>query len=130
MEKYIYGSICCKSVNNNSLIWFQLKILYRILGTKSYLHKMAIEENAKCNHCQKMETICLLNVIMFKKIWNVSEKFIHQTVKLKLAFHRFDILFGYLLPGEGKVPINALILVTKNTYLTLTIKMEYYILIY
>ena len=109
-------SICYKSVCNNSLIWFQLKVLYRILGTKSYLHKMAIEENAKCNHCQKMETIVHMFVECdnVKKFWNVIEKFIHQTVKLKLTFHCFDILFGYLLPGEDKVPINALILVTKK----------------
>ena len=38
-------SICYKSVNNNSLTLFQLKILYRIPGTKSYLHKMAFNEN-------------------------------------------------------------------------------------
>ena len=79
------------------------------------------------NHCQKMETI----VHMFfecdnvKKVWNVIEKFIHQTIKVKLTFHCFDLLFGYLLPGEDKVPVNALILVTKNTYLTPTITMEY-----
>ena len=87
---------------------------------------MAIEENAKYNHCQKMETIVHMFVECdVKEFWNVIEKFIHQTVKLKLTFHCFDILFGYLLPGEDKVPINALILVTKNTFLTLTIEMEY-----
>ena len=74
-------SIYYKSVNNNSLIWFQLRTLYKILGTKSCLNKMAIEENAKCNHYQKMETIVHMFVECdnVKKFWNVIEKFIYQS---------------------------------------------------
>ena len=33
-------TICFEIVHNNNLKWFQLKILYRILGTNEYLHKI------------------------------------------------------------------------------------------
>ena len=52
-----------------------------------------------------------------KSFWNVIEKFIHQTVKLILTFHCFDILFGYLLPGEDKVPINTLCISNKKIHI-------------
>ena len=45
------------SVNNNILIWFQLKLSYRILGTKEYLNKINVNNNSDCNHCQQRETI-------------------------------------------------------------------------
>ena len=50
-------NICDKTVNNNYLIWFQMKLLYRILNTKSYLYKLKISDNELCNHCNRKESI-------------------------------------------------------------------------
>ena len=46
-----------QSVNNNVLIWFQLKLIYRILGTKECLNKINILNSSNCNHWQERETI-------------------------------------------------------------------------
>ena len=35
-------SVTYQSANNNLLVWFQLKFLYRILGTREYLNKINI----------------------------------------------------------------------------------------
>ena len=46
-----------QSVTSNLLVWFQLKLIYRILGTKEYLNKIIIVDSPNCNHCQERETI-------------------------------------------------------------------------
>ena len=50
-------SICFKTVTNNNLIWFQLKLIYRILGTNSYLHKLGIRNSLNCRYCQQPESL-------------------------------------------------------------------------
>ena len=55
-------SICFKTVANNYLIWFQSKVLYRILGTNNYLFKIGIRNNPNCLFCLKAES--LLHIFM------------------------------------------------------------------
>ena len=50
-------SICFKTVTNNNLIWFQLKLIYRILGTNSYLHELGIRNSPNCRFCQQPESL-------------------------------------------------------------------------
>ena len=50
-------SVTYQSADNNLLVWFQLKLLYRILGTKDYLNKINIVNSSGCNHCHEKETI-------------------------------------------------------------------------
>ena len=40
--------ICFKTLNNNRLIWFQLKVIYRILGTQRYLNKLGLNDTLCC----------------------------------------------------------------------------------
>ena len=48
--------ICCfKTACNNNIIWFQTKLLYPLLDTSSYLHKLHIVD--KCAFCGQPETI-------------------------------------------------------------------------
>ena len=37
---------------DNNLIWFQYKLIHRILGTNSQLYKMSIEKSDKCRLCK------------------------------------------------------------------------------
>ena len=63
-----------------------------------------------------METIAhmFLECGNVKKFRKIIEKFMHQTINFNFTFHSLDVLFGYLIPGQNKVPINTLILVTKK----------------
>ena len=47
--------VCHKSLQNNEYIWFQMRIIYRILGTQSYLAKIHKIEDGTCTRC-KSET--------------------------------------------------------------------------
>ena len=51
---------------DNNLIWFQYKLIHRILGTNSQMYKMSIEKSYKCRVCQ-----------------SDSETFIHLFVKCR-----------------------------------------------
>ena len=48
-------SICFNSVRDNDLVWLQYRILHKILGTKSLLFKMSIEDNNICRNCGRAE---------------------------------------------------------------------------
>ena len=50
-------SICFKTVANNNLIWFQLKLIYRILGTNNHLFKLGIKNNPNCLFCHQPESL-------------------------------------------------------------------------
>ena len=40
-----------------TLIWFQTKLLYQVLGTRSYLYKLHLGYSDKCIYCGEIETI-------------------------------------------------------------------------
>ena len=54
---YIIYKICFKTIYDNSVIWFQYKILFGILGTKDFLFMKIVVSN-KCRLCgENVETI-------------------------------------------------------------------------
>ena len=48
-------AICFNTILDNNLIWFQFRIVYRILGTQSKRHKMGQTENGLCRICNSSE---------------------------------------------------------------------------
>ena len=119
IDNGVWGSIfnvTYRSVNNNLLVWFQLKLLYRILGTKEYLNKINIVHSSDCNHCQQKETILHMFVECDRVIffWSEIEKLIFETTRMKIHFSKFDILFGYLNTDINRLPLNVLLLISKK----------------
>ena len=109
--------ICCyKTLCNNTIIWFQTKLLYRILATRSYLYKINITDNDKCLDCGEKETILHMFVECnnVKNFWSLIEQNIYKTLKIKLTLNKFDIIFGYHPNGQNRIPVNAIILITKK----------------
>ena len=47
--------ICFKSktIQDNNVIWFQYRILYKILGTKEYLKRINLSLESDCNLCKR-----------------------------------------------------------------------------
>ena len=57
--------------HNNTLVWFQIKVLYRVIGTRSYLCKLRLVDSSNCVHCGENEIIVHMFVECenVKKIW-------------------------------------------------------------
>ena len=109
-------SHCFNIISDNNLKWFQLKLIYRILGTKSYTMKLNITDNDKCNYCHQTETILHMFVECqnAKDLWAKIAEYIYNKIHLHINFSSFDILFGYMNFDQNRVPINTLLLVTKK----------------
>ena len=118
-------SITYQIANNNLLVWFQLKLLYIILGTKECLNKINIVNSSDCNHCHEKETIVHMFVECdtVKVFWREIEKLIHETTWLKILFSIFNILFGYQNIDRNRVPLNVILLISKKYILKLIVKM-------
>ena len=88
-------SICFKTMTNNNLICFQLKLIYRILGTNSYLHKLGIRNSLNCCFCQQPES--LLHIFYecpnSRELWNDIEKLLKERISLEIKFSCFTIIF-------------------------------------
>ena len=109
-------SLCFKTVTNYNLIWFQLKLIYRILGTNSYLHKLCIRNSPNCHFCQQPES--LLHIFYkcpnSRELWNDIENLLKERISLEIKCSCFTIDFGYINKDQNHIPINRLILVTKT----------------
>ena len=65
--------ICFKSILDNDFIWFQYRVLFRILGTKYRLKKINISQSDVCSLCtEHPETIEHLFCFYIKttQIWD------------------------------------------------------------
>ena len=109
-------SICFKTVANNNLIWFQLKLIYRILGTNNYLFKLGIKNNPNCLFCHQPES--LLHIFYHCpnsiQLWEDIEKLLEERIRLSIKFSCFNVVFGYINKDQNHIPINSLILITKK----------------
>ena len=109
-------NICFKNITNNNLTWFQMKILYRILATKTYLFKLGIKQDNLCERCKEEETLLHMfaecNIVA--QFWHKIEILILEKIGIHIKFTSFTIIFGYLLKDQNRTPLNALILVTKK----------------
>ena len=47
----IIYKVCHKTIQDNEFIWFQYRVLYKILGTKNYLKKVEISDSDECGLC-------------------------------------------------------------------------------
>ena len=64
--KNIFHS-CFKSIKDNSIIWFQYRIIFDILPTRYFLRKIKLTESDVCVFCKdQIETILHLFVIVLK----------------------------------------------------------------
>ena len=112
--------IAFNTISNNVLTWFQIKILYRILGTRKYLTKLGIYNEGVCKRCKTQEENLMhmfVGCAEVAKFWKIIENYVCDNSGIKIKFTDFNILFGYHLTESNKIPINALILVVKNIYI-------------
>ena len=124
--RHIY-QICHCSIRDNTYKWFQLRILYRILGTRSYLAKLSLSEDPKCPRCHEIETIhhLLITCPSVQEFWKILSEHIKSKVNCTLKFTPFTIIFGYTLTESSQQPINTILLVAKKYIFDSSKKSEY-----
>ena len=109
-------TICFKIVTNNSLVWFQYKILHRILGTQKLLHQMGKSESDLCLSCH-MTTETLMHLFCWcskaEKIWQDLKEWIKEKTGVTIHFNSLNVIMGYLNRDNHFLPINTIIIVTK-----------------
>ena len=98
------------------MIWFQYKLIHRILGTDSQMYKMSIEKSDKCRVCQSDSEIFIHLFVKCRYVvdlWKDLEIWIHSTLGKLINFSPLDIILGYLHRDNQYIPINILIATTK-----------------
>ena len=109
--------ICFQTIQDQSLIWFQYRILHRILGTQSSLFRMGISNTFKCLLCKnEKETLYHLffHCSKSKQLWADLENLILNKVCFHIKFDPEDILLGYSHQSSYSLALNTLIMVTKK----------------
>ena len=107
---------CFKTVSDNHLIWFQYRIIHRILGTRKLLYQMNIVPNPLCSICQtEPESLChlFLQCPSTQSLWQNIEIWIKNKLNISVILtHKYKML-GYTIHDCQFLPLNTMILVAK-----------------
>ena len=79
------------------LIWFQYKIIHKLLGVPQYLYYVKKLENAICNFCNDDDegTVHLFILCkMTKQFWNNIKSWIKQSTDININVSPKYIVFG------------------------------------
>ena len=113
IKSYMYKiPYCC--TKDSKLIWFQYRILYRILGTKQFLVKCKIKDNPQCSFCKSDEE-SIEHLFFYcpyiSSLWKDIENWINSKCDSSYKFTLIDTLFG--IPGKQNNCLNLIIIVVK-----------------
>ena len=120
IEKYTWEqffTVCFKTVQENELIWFQYRLIHRILGTQRLLYKMGIVQSELCLMCQSdTETLKHLfcDCSISRQIWNDVRLWIASKTGFILNLSPQEILLGYTMRDQHFLPVNTIIMVVKS----------------
>ena len=109
--------ICHKTVMDNDLIWLQIRVLYKILGTNDHLLKIKRHENGKCNFCHNHpESILHLFVECqkVKQFWSELKNRIQVLLQIELNINPTSIILGCRTTSILNIPLNAIYLSAKK----------------
>ena len=101
--------ICFKTIYDNSVIWFQYKIIFGILATKDFLFKIMIVESNHCRRCGKnAETIQHLfsQCKIVENLWTDIKQWIKRKLNYQLHMTQISKVFGYCIQDQNFKPVN------------------------
>ena len=110
-------NICFKSIRDNSIIWFQYRILFGILPTRYLLKKFNLSESNTCVFCKEHEEtifhmFCQCHKVV--SIWRNIESWICNKIGKNIKITDSMIIFGSPEKSKDYWPINFIILATKR----------------
>ena len=89
---------CFYSVLDNDYVWFQYRILHRILGVQDFLFKIKISKTDKCRLCgEQKETIIhiFFECIKSATLWENLVSWIHSSIPIRIDLNKVDKILGY-----------------------------------
>ena len=109
--------ICFYSVLDNNLIWFQYRVLFKILGTKDYLKKLKLNMNSQCLFCKQYEEnlehlFCKCGEVI--KLWENVRQWISNKLGFNLIITKLMKILGYLTNDENFWALNLILMVTRK----------------
>ena len=113
--------ICFKTLKRNDFIWFQFRIIHRILGTRAYLNQIHISNNSTCVFCEiSAETIChtFTSCPVVMQFWNNVKLWLQQFFNMYLDLNPKIIIFGLFEKEVYFFPKNVIIIVSKRYIFT------------
>ena len=118
--KLIYKS-CFYSVLDNDYVWFQYRILHRILGVQDNLFKIKISDTDICRLCgeQKETTIHLFSECSKSAaLWEDLTSWINSSMSIGITLNKLDKILGYTKLDGKFWPINLILSVTRHYIFT------------
>ena len=109
--------LCFKTIKGNDLVWFQYRILHRILGTNEYLFKVNKTGVASCSFCKaSVETLSHLFFLcpFVSEFWKKVQQWLQHSLGLYIDLEPLTILFGSIENELDFFPKNIIILVAKK----------------
>ena len=100
-----------------SSMWFQYRILYKILGTKEYLKKVNLSNDKLCGLCSSCdETIVHLfsECTIACELWNNVKEWIFRKLHLDLDINQSTKILGYLTLDGKFWPVNFILTITRH----------------
>ena len=112
---------CFYSVSDNNYVWFQYRIIHRILGVQDNLYKMRISDTDICRLCgEQKETIIHLFSECSKSttLWQNLISWINSAISMKIDLNKVDEILGYAKVDGKFWPLNLILLVTRHYIFT------------
>ena len=107
---------CFWCIKDNRLIWFQYRIIYKLLGTREYLYKLKISDTDKCHFCnEESESITHMFALCpkVKDIWEVLKNWIRNVLKVAINFNSCTLILGYTNQDKNFWPLNFVLMCTR-----------------
>ena len=101
-----------KCVKDTTLIWFQYRLLHRILATNSFLYMIHYVDSNKCSFCNNApETLqhIFYDCSKVRNLWGELEKWIFNKTGIHLSFNKNNVMFGMINNKISKI-VNWLII--------------------
>ena len=114
--KHIY--YCCfYTIPNPSIMWFQYRILNRILGVNKLRNQIDNKISYLCRMCNfDVESIShmFVNCTKTKTLWKDIKDHIRHKLRININLDPLTIILGYLLTDTNQKPMNTILLTVKK----------------
>ena len=98
-------------------MWFQYKLIYNILATRSYLFNLKITDSNTYGICgNSVETIQHLftQCSIVQTLWSSILKWIREKINQNYVLSEINKLFGYLVRDQNFLSMNFILLITRE----------------